>query len=97
MTVNVLQALNNLDGTPLKEGDKPITLRDVITTALLATFPSDRQATAKQKRERYDLAKRIFTQDSPELDINEQRLIARLVGEAYSPLIVGQVSEVISE
>jgi hypothetical protein len=90
MTIDVTQQLKDLEGKPLKEAGKDVILRDIVNTALLASFPDERNLPGKEKQRRYKLACRIMVQDKPDLELEDVTLVKRLVGEAYSPLIVGQ-------
>lgn len=88
--------LVDLDGNPLKNGDKPSDLCFVALTALMATFDDERTLTGKEKADRYQLAMKINKRPK-EVDITVEQLalVKQLIGKAFGPLVVGQAYELL--
>lgn len=88
MKINFNQVLVNLKGEPLKQSeDEDATLGSVAVEALLAK----KDATGKDKANRYDLAMRIHNSEEPlDFKIKEMALIQKLIGDVWPPLVVGQ-------
>lgn len=88
------QNLKNFNGMPLKIESEDCTLGYVAITALLGTYPDERELPGPEKAKRYVLAKRIHegTADLPNADIV---LIKSLVGKCFVPLIVGAAFEIL--
>ena len=93
------RALKTLDGKPIPDG-RPVekgedfvalTLKDVCMNALLAFDPNGKM-TGKDKFERYSTAVKLQEAETEvELGAEDVVKIKECVGILYSPLIVGQV------
>ena len=94
MKVNFAQALKTLDGALITEGDKVITLKRVCQTALLGQYQQE-QADGQEKARRWLLA---TTLKDDELDITPEdaALLKKVIGYAYTPLVVGQAYEMLN-
>ncbi|MDD5353300.1 MAG: hypothetical protein PHS93_09090 [Candidatus Omnitrophica bacterium] len=92
MKVNFNQPLKNLDGSPIKDGDKAITLKDVCANALLAV---EEKADGKVKLENWTLAQLVYK--GGELDLTAEQVvkIKDMVAKSYTTLVVGQVLEIL--
>ena len=92
MKIDFGQELRTINGDPVPEGDansKPATLRFVSVNALLN--PASEQIAGEEKVKRFDLAMQIHKSNgSIELTVENVSLVKKLVGEQYTPLIVGQ-------
>jgi hypothetical protein len=82
-----------LDGPEPRDGEKdernPITLKSVACNALMSMDPQAKM-TGEEKVMRYDLATRIVKGDPDEAyKAKEIVLLKKVIGEGYSPLIVG--------
>ena len=103
--IDVTQNLKELDGTDLQfrvmvcpecgqatEG-MDFTLRLAITSALVAQFPDEERKGIEpsEKVKRYALAMRVYNEDTPDLNLDERKLIWDLVAKMRGPLVVGQV------
>ena len=85
--------LKNFKGEELKEGDKPVNLKDVITGALLMPEES---SDGKEKAERYFMAQRVENSGKTwETTAEEVSKVKELVGKFYTPIIVGQAFEIL--
>lgn len=91
MKINIDAPITNLDGTQLKEGDKLLTLKDFITTSLLA---ESKEQTADDKIKRFSLAVKVFNGEK-ELSPEDVVLIKERIGEMYGALIVGKCYELL--
>jgi hypothetical protein len=92
MQINVNDVLTQLDGTPLKDmvnGEaKDATVGMAIINALLAPAEGDNGVKKVQK---YELAMRVYKNDSVDITVEEATLIKECVGRAFAPIIVGQL------
>jgi hypothetical protein len=98
--------LHLLNGQPVKDvgtqesGDPdcakcaPLTAGHAIANALLATVPGETTVDASQKWARYDLAMRII-KGPVTLTAAEVTVIKKCLGNAYGPLIIGQIIPII--
>lgn len=89
--IDVTQALVTLAGDPIQQGGEAVTLRGVLTTALLQTGQGE-QLTSKQQLERYLSAQRIYQRDEIEFTSEEIVLLKDQVAKFYMPLVTGQVA-----
>ncbi len=93
MILNVARELKQLNGQPIQDVGTdgkatPATVRHVLVNALMQPKEKD---LGMEKMKKYELATRIFKNDSVELDANEVAMLKNLVGELFAPLVVGQV------
>lgn len=92
MLIDVTKVLTQFDGTPLKDmvnGQAvDATFRMAFINALMAPQEKD---SAMVKVQKYDLAMRVFKNDSVELTVEEAALIKEAVGKAFAPIVVGQI------
>ena len=100
MKVNVNQKLLGVDGVePLKGQDgRPLLLKDVCVTALLTPNQQDDE---KKKWDKYEVFKKVRDGVKEEEEINvelkseEITLIKQAVGKTQTPLIMGQIWEML--
>lgn len=88
MKIDFSQKLCNLDGQPLKDGDKDVTLSLVASTALLQADPDDKSS-GPEKARCFDVAQRVYKGGVCEVSAEEITLIKDKIGRAYSPIVVG--------
>ena len=90
MLKNIDQKLLTLDGLPASDGQKEVSIKDVILDCLMdaTLMPSD--ATGEQKLEQYLLAVRCKNGGEIEFTVEELSLLKKLAGKKYAPLVVGQ-------
>lgn len=103
MKIDVTQELKNLDGSTLVQArarcpecgrateTEAVTLRGVVTNALMVQDQSEAQVKGEEKARRYQLGLRIYGEESPDLSPEEIVLIRQRVAQMYQPLVVGQV------
>lgn len=98
MRVNLAQPLRGIDGQPVVENDKTITLAQLVIGTLLTPAAKDDELTDEEKVRRFNLALRIEAQqpDCP-LQIEEAALIKQLIGKHPLPLVVGRVWSTLEE
>ena len=85
--------LKDFKGQELKEGDKSVNLKDIITGALL--MPEE-QTTGSEKAERYFMAQRVENSGTAwETTAEEVSKVKELIGKFYIPIIVGQAYEIL--
>lgn len=83
--------ITNLDGSAaLDEKGQPILVRHAVVNALLTENPQ-RPTSGADKAKRYQLALRAQGGGKQDFAAEELPLIKDLVGDAYGPLVVGQV------
>lgn len=90
MQLDLDRVICDFHNVPIKMGDKPLTLKEAIITALLSP---DNEISGSEKLKRFWLAKRIFdtTATCVVLGIEEVAVIQQLCGRLYSPLIFGRI------
>jgi hypothetical protein len=100
MLIDVTQTLKTLSGQVMKDVDEnqnaiDATLRLAIVNALLA--PTKGQESGVDKVKKYELAKKVYTQDSVELSAEDITLIKSRIGEVFQVNIVGQCFEMLEK
>ena len=93
MIVNVNQPLKTLSGEIMKDSDGQgnavdATVKSAIVNAILSPVQKE---TGIEKVAKYELAKKIYASDEVNLDEKEIATIKDRVGELYSPIVVGQL------
>lgn len=70
----------------------PISIRDIVSNAVLASYEDEKALAGKKKMERYMLAQKLNGKDSEiELEAEEVAMVKDLVGKGSSPVAVGAV------
>jgi hypothetical protein len=95
MNINPEQKLTDIKGEELKDKDKSVYAKDIMVNALLV---NDEKAEGTDKMERFLLAKKV-SQATNEISLKAEEivLIKEMVGKVYSPLIVGQIYELLEK
>ena len=95
----VKQAINPDGSLMVNEFRQPVmepsaemsTVRGVVIEALLVSYTDEAMLAGEEKLKRWELATKVKnTPDPIELTVEEITLAKKLVGKAYSPMIVGQ-------
>ena len=68
------------------------TVRMGIVNALLGANEKDKGV---DKIKKYELAKKVYSNDEVDLDENEIKLIKDRVGETFGPVVVGRIYELL--
>ena len=97
MKINVDETLKTLDGQIMMDNDGKgnaieATVKMAIVNAVLS--PVDKES-GVDKVKKYELAKKIYTSDEVDLNEDDIKLIKDRVGEAFPPVIVGQIYELL--
>jgi hypothetical protein len=95
LALDLSQSLVDLDNKPILNGQEPITLGAVISTALLTPFPDEQNLSGEEKTKRFLLALKVHQGRDAGLTADETALIKKLVAKLYGPLIVGRVWAII--
>jgi hypothetical protein len=82
----------DLEGKEINaEAGTSATLRGIVVNALLASFEDEKQLSGEEKLRRWELAQSIqHATDPVEIKSEDITLIKKLVGKAYTTIIVGQ-------
>lgn len=99
MKINVNQNLKAMNGETLMDNDgKGNAVEAILKTAIVNALLSPvQQETGIDKVKKYELAKRIYESDEIDLKAEEITLIKNRIGELFSPIIVGQVFEMLEK
>jgi hypothetical protein len=96
MRLDFSAPIKALDGQPLMQDGKPVTLASVASGVLLMAFPDEGQTlSADEKIQRFRLAEKVVGGGERELKVEDIALIKKLVAKAYGPLVVGRVFDLI--
>jgi hypothetical protein len=100
MKIKTDTPIKNLAGQVMKDNDgqgnsMDASVRTVVVNALLAPLQQGKNEQGVDKVKKYELAKKIFSDDEVELTVEEVALIKSRVGETFPPLVVGQVYEML--
>jgi hypothetical protein len=92
-SIDFMQPMIDLTGQPIptSQTDKtPVTLGDVAATALLNSYPDERDITGDEKVKRFDLA--VLAKGGKPVDLTAENVakIKQLIAKSYGPLIVGR-------
>lgn len=91
MKINTETLLTTLEGEPVKEAGKEVTVGKIIRNALLSNDEKDK---ADDKLKKYHLAQSCLASEV-DLKAEDVVLIKKQVGNNYPPLVVGQVFDLI--
>ena|ERR1035437_5513339 len=96
MKVNLNVSLKNMDEVAMKdEQGNELPLKTFCVNALMADYQGE-TVDGNEKLKRYTLAKRIFKADGEvELSVEEAALLKQLVPKGHTPLVVGQLFELL--
>lgn len=99
MKLDITKKLTTFTGEVIKDvngnGEAvDATIRMALVNAVLSPVQKE---TGMDKVRKYELAKRIHDQDEVELSKDDVELIKERVGELYTPMIVGQIFELLAE
>jgi len=98
MELNLKSEIKNiLTGQPVHVDNKPMTLGDVVTQALVADFKDDgeQKVTGQVKFRRYGMAKKCVGAEKANFTSEELTEIKDLIGKLYITSISGQAWELI--
>ncbi|MDA3900076.1 MAG: hypothetical protein PF637_06105 [Spirochaetes bacterium] len=91
MKANFNTVILDLDGTPIKEGGKPVILKSAVVNILMLTDPKAEE-TGEQKLKLFNLANKVMQSDAEEdYSAEDLALIKERVGKYGTSLVVGRV------
>lgn len=103
MKIDVTQQIKDLGGTLMVTSKKvcpvcgeiagkeePMTIRLVLTRALVAVYADERSLSGDDKLIRWHLALKIMDSDEPDLEAKEVVLAKEMIGKMYGPVVVGR-------
>lgn len=82
--------LLDLAGNQMQGATGALTLGSVAQDALLGTYADEGALPGTEKFARYQLAQKLHGQDAVDLSAEEIALIKKLIGKAWSALVVGR-------
>lgn len=86
--INFGATLQDADGEPIKEGEKPLTLGRAALMALTITLPDDANMTGEEKFKLGQLANRVYTDKPVDLSAEEIATLKKRIGKAFNSLVV---------
>lgn len=92
MTIDFSTVLRGLDSSPLMHDGNEFTLAIACVNALLAQY-ADEQASGDEKMQRWTLARKLWRAAEVSVTSEEIVMLKKLVGRAFSPIVVGRVYE----
>ncbi len=93
MKINVTAPICDITGAAI-EGQ---TLRSVAVRALLEPLKGDEGMNGERKAQLFAVAMKMHQDDEPDLDIGELKTVRDRVDQAYGPLVVGRVRELLDQ
>lgn len=95
MKIDFNMVLKNLEGKPLKDKEKDVTLKDASANALLGNYPDDK-IDGEEKLRRFLLATKIYESNGEiELSVDEIKMTKDLIAKGYSTLVTGRALEIL--
>jgi len=96
MLVKVNQVLKTIAGDTMKDVVDGKTIDATVKLAMVnAVLSPVEKESGVDKVKKYELAKKIYASDEVDLNEDEIKLIKERVGEAFAPIIVGQIYELL--
>lgn len=96
MKVNVLTKVIGYDKKPVKDGQADLVWKNVFFQAL-NNFTKDEQPSNELKIRCYQITKKIFDSNDPDLAVDERALVMERVKKMFAPLICGEVEKFLEE
>lgn len=96
MKIDLMHTFNGVDGEPLVENGKPLTVGKIITNAIMGSYEQDKTLTGEHKADLFSLwFDKVKDKDKTDFTSKEVELIRKRVGYGYSPIVVGQIYKLI--
>ena len=95
MKIDFSAVIKDLDGDPVKDGEKDATLGRVACSALLASYADEQGLRAEDKVKRFRLAEVAAKGGEQEMKVEDVALLKSLIGKAFAPLIVARAHDII--
>lgn len=96
MKVDFSQAFVDLDGNPIVDGGKPVTLGMMAAQALLAADPNTPES-GEDKARAYDVATRLYRGGEVDITVEDAALIKKKVGQHMTAIVVGQAYRMLEQ
>lgn len=96
MRLDVTQAISGYDGKPIKEGEKPATIRSLLLYALNA-FQVDERPSPEDKAKCYALSVRIHEEDNVTLSLDDRTFLKKRAGLMLKPVALGPITAALEE
>lgn len=93
MKIDLDIVLKGTDDADLTENGKPVILRDILVNSLMSLSKQDVGISGVDKYKRYELAMNL----DGNLKSEDITLIKKLVGQMYTPLIIGRVYDILEK
>ncbi len=97
MQLDLDEKILDLEGKPLKDADKDMTLCSVVCAAMLATVPEDQNLPADKKVKMFRLAQIAIKRGKQDLPIEDVAFLKERIGKLYGPLVVGRVYDILEK
>lgn len=99
MKINFDTVILDLKGNPVPAGEdnKPTTLGDISCIALQASFPDEQSLEGKEKFNRFKLAVKLSNGGEIDLSSEDVALIKKLIGKAFTNVVVGRAWEILDK
>ena len=94
MKVNFKETFKDIEGNEILDDGKATTLQTVAINALMATYTDEQNLSGEDKLKRWKMSQRIFGGEE-DFSIEDVALLKKLIGKAYSTIIVGQAYEML--
>lgn len=95
MKANLDQAILDLDGRPLKDGEKMVTLRTGVVLALSTPLEEDRNLSADETVKRWKLCMTLYAGGEQEITPEDAALIRGRLPRVWTVVPAGQAIEML--
>jgi hypothetical protein len=97
MKIDFDKPILGFKGEAIRDGETDFTLGFVASSALLASFPDERDLDGKEKYKRYKLADKISSANGSGVDLSAEEItdLKKLIGKAFAPLVVGRAYDLL--
>ena len=87
--------LKNLEGKPLTDKEKDLTLKDVSANAILGNYQNE-NIDGEEKLKRFILAMKIYEANGElELTVDEVKMTKDMIARGYSTLVTGRALQIL--
>lgn len=87
----------DLQGQPIPDGDKSVTLASLSCAALSAQFNDETGLAAEEKYKRFKLGLKIVGGGEIDVSLDERALLKQLIGKAFPPVMVGRAFDLLDD
>jgi hypothetical protein len=94
--VNFSQVLIDLEGSPIVDNGKPVTLGAITAQALLAADPNTPES-GDDKARAYDIATRVYRAGEVEVSVEDVALMKKKIGQFMTAIVVGQTFRMLEQ